>query len=327
MLTEKKLFNLLIRLISHTTPYGYERKLEKYLPKGGKWDKADNYIIEIGENSETLFCCHLDTVGSKYIKTKPQVECGIIFTNKKCSCLGGDDKCGVLCLIALINADIPGTYIFHSGEEVGGIGSDFIAKTLDLTKYKRAVEFDRRGKHSVITDMGWTPTCSNKFAQELSKQLGMGFKPDSTGSFTDVLNYADIIPEVTNISTGYDKAHSRHEVIDAGWLITKLIPKLYKINWESLPAERDPNECYNWYDSYEMYTLDDLDLLCGEDNYYTTGRGIYPQFEMCEFCGRSVQLKNLIEVNFVGSHYNLCSNCAKNFEEIYGEHQLEKQIY
>jgi hypothetical protein len=227
----------------------------------------------------------------------------------------------------MIHAGIPGTYIFHSGEEVGGIGSDFIAKTMDLTKFKRAVEFDRRGKHSVITEMGWMNTCSNKFAAELSKQLGMGFKADPTGSFTDVLNYADVIPEVTNISTGYDNAHSRHEVIDAGWLIAKLIPRLYKINWESLPVERDPNESYKWYESYEPYTLDDLDILCGEDNYYTTGRAIYPQFEMCEFCGRSVQFKNLIEVNFVGSHYNLCSSCAKNFEEIYGEHQLEKQIY
>ncbi len=228
MLTENQLFNLLIRLVSHTTPHGYERKLEKYLPKGGYWDEADNYILEVGTDSENLFAAHLDTVGTKYQKTKPQVEAGVIYTTKKCSCLGGDDRCGILCLIALINANAPGTYIFHSGEEVGGIGSDHIAKTMDLTKFKRAVEFDRRGKTSVITDMGWTSTCSNKFAEELTIQLGMGFKADPTGSFTDVLNYADVIPEVTNISTGYENAHSRHEIIDAGWLITKFITKLYQ---------------------------------------------------------------------------------------------------
>jgi putative aminopeptidase FrvX len=74
MLTERKLFNLLIRLVSHTTPHGYERKLERYLPQGGEWDEADNYIMKVGEDSKTLFCCHLDTVGSKYVKTKPQVD-------------------------------------------------------------------------------------------------------------------------------------------------------------------------------------------------------------------------------------------------------------
>jgi len=228
----------------------------------------------------------------------------------------------------MIHAGIPGTYIFHSGEEVGGIGSDHIAKSFDLTKFKRAIEFDRRGKTSVITDMGWTSTCSNKFADELATQLGMGFTPDPTGSFTDVLNYADVIPEVTNISTGYENAHTPREIIDARWLITKLIPKLYQINWEALPTERDPKECYEYrYNPYEPYTLDDLDLLCGEDNYFTTGKAIYPQLEMCEFCGSSVPLRDLIEVNFRDSHYCLCPNCAKNLEEVYGEHQLAKGFY
>ncbi len=328
MLTENQLINLLIRLVSHTIPYGYERKLKRYLPKGGVWDEADNYIIEIGSDSETIFAAHLDTVGSRYQKTKPKVESGIIYTTKRCACLGGDDKCGVLCLVALINANVPGTYIFHSGEEVGGIGSDHIAKTMDLTKFKRAVEFDRRGKHSVITDMGWTSTCSDKFAEELTTKLGMGFKPDPTGSFTDVLNYADIIPEVTNISTGYENAHSSREVIDAGWLITKLIPQLCRINWEALPVERDPKECFEWrYDPYEPYTLDDLDLLCGDDNYFTTNKAIYPQLEMCEFCGCSIPVHKLVEISFAGSNYCLCPSCAKNLGEVYGEHQLEKQFY
>ena len=245
MLTEKQLINLLFRLVNHTTPYGYERKLTRYLPQGGKWDEANNYIIEIGANSETLFCCHLDTIGNKYVKTKPQLKQGIIYKAKKGSCLGGDDKCGVLCLIAMIHAGISGTYIFHSGEEVGGFGAEHIVKSLDLTKFKRAIEFDRRGKTSVITHMGWEQTCSYEFAEELAINLGLGFQPDSTGSFTDVLTYSEIIPEITNISVGYESAHSSDEFIDALWLIRKLIPKLYTINWETLPTVRNPQDYFN----------------------------------------------------------------------------------
>ncbi len=326
MLTQNQLFNLLIRLVSHTTPHGYEKKLEKYLPKGGYWDEADNYIIEVGKDSENLFCCHLDTVGNRYQKTRPKVDSGIIFTTKKCACLGGDDKCGVLCLIALINANVSGTYIFHAGEECGGIGADHIEKTFDLTKFKRAIEFDRRGKHSVITDMGWTSTCSNKFAETLSTNLGMGFKPDPTGSFTDVLNYADIIPEVTNISTGYDNAHSRREIIDAGWLITKLIPKLYQINWETLPTERDPNEYSNWYtDFYEPYSFDDIDFLTGTNNYFDSFERNH--YDLCESCGQNVLLRQIIEMEIHGVVYFLCPDCAKMLsEESFGHHpshQLE----
>ncbi|OQX74048.1 MAG: hypothetical protein B6D61_11950, partial [Bacteroidetes bacterium 4484_249] len=122
IMNNKKLLNLLTRMLSRTTPHGYERRLERYLPEGGIWDEADNYIIKIGTTSETLFCAHLDTVGSRRVKTKPHIEHDVIYTTRKSSCLGGDDKCGVLCLIAMIKAGIPGTYMFHAGEECGGIG-------------------------------------------------------------------------------------------------------------------------------------------------------------------------------------------------------------
>jgi hypothetical protein len=106
----------------------------------------------------------------------------------------------------MITAGVPGTYIFHSGEEVGGVGSEHIAETMVLTKFKRAIEFDRRGKSSVIISMGWTDTCSLEFAE----------------------------------------AHSAQEIIDADWLITGLIPRLYKIDWKALPIKRDPAQMYKW---------------------------------------------------------------------------------
>ena len=63
-----------MKLLARTTPHGQERKLAGYLPKGGVWDAADNYVVEVGTGSESLFCCHLDTVGYKSVKVKPVIE-------------------------------------------------------------------------------------------------------------------------------------------------------------------------------------------------------------------------------------------------------------
>jgi len=313
IMNNKELMNLLIRLVSRTTPHGYERRLERYLPQGGKWDEADNYIVKIGDTSETLFCAHLDTVGMRRVKTKPLIEHGVIYTTRKGSCLGGDDKCGVLCLIAMIKAEIPGTYIFHAGEESGGVGATHITLTVDLSCFKRAIEFDRRGKTSVITHMGWKQTCSNIFADTLVEELGMGFKSDPTGSFTDVLGYVDVIPEVTNISVGYEHAHTSHELIDAGWLIEKLIPKLYSINWESLPVDRDPKPFYkpSWLDDIVQWYADTDECFNGLDFYNT-------QHEECEFCGHPFHPFDLHEIDFAGMQCRVCSNCVDHINRIYG---------
>ncbi|MCX7003939.1 MAG: hypothetical protein NTV22_11800 [bacterium] len=213
-MNERELLNLLLSLLSRTTPHGQERTLAPLLPAGGGWDEADNYIIEIG-NSTTLFACHLDTVCAERVKTKPCLRDGMIYSAKQRCPLGADDKAGILCLTAMIHANIPGVYVFHAGEECGGVGANYIAELYNLDQFKRAVEFDRRGINSVITKMGWEVTCSDTFAHALCGQLGMGFFPDPTGVYTDVLSYTDTIPEVTNISVGYYANHTAKEALNA----------------------------------------------------------------------------------------------------------------
>jgi len=308
MISENELLSLLMKLLARTTPHGREKTLARYLPRGGTWDAADNYIVEVGTGSETLFASHLDTVGSKSVKVNPVIEHGIIHAGRrKVPCLGGDDKCGVLCLIAMIAAGVPGVYIFHAGEECGGIGSDHIAKTMDLTRFKRAVEFDRRGKFSVITSMGWTDTCSLEFAEALCDQLGRGFFPDPTGSFTDVLQYADVIPEVSNVSSGYENAHSAQEIIDADWLITELIPKLYKVDWEALPVKRDPTKTYNWetglYGGYSTRSFPWWD---------DTDDGI----QLCDLCAYPIMADMIHVVELDDYSYHVCPDCAEYFESV-----------
>ena len=250
-LSEEDLFNLLLDLLDTTTPYKHEQRIRDLLPSGMWIDKCGNawgkVLLPNGEESKTLFCCHMDTVGFNPEKTDPFYHNGFIYAmSNKSSCLGGDDRCGVLCLMAMMYANVPGTYLFHVGEEKGTIGAEFVSKAYKMDDFKRAIEFDRRGTTSIITVMmGHTRTCSETFANALAKQLNeagteLEYKPDDTGLYTDVVEYSEDISECTNISVGYQHEHSNNEKINADWLIRKLIPALYTIDWESLPAERDP---------------------------------------------------------------------------------------
>ena len=249
--SSEECFNLLLELLDTTTPYKHEQRIRDLLPEGIWVDKCGNAWYRVakpdGADSETLFCCHMDTVGINPEKTDPFYHNGFIYAmSNKSSCLGGDDRCGVLCLLSMISAGIPGTYLFHVGEEKGTIGASFIAKEYKMDNFKRAIEFDRRGTTSIITVMmGSNRTCSETFAKALAKQLNdagtkLEYKPDDTGLYTDVVEYSDEIAECTNISVGYNSEHSNNEKINSDWLITQLIPALYTVDWENLPVERDP---------------------------------------------------------------------------------------
>jgi hypothetical protein len=255
--TSEELLFLLLDLLSETCPYGNEERVHKFLPPGGEFDDVGNYIMKVGE-SKTLFACHMDTVSQKVEKVKPWYDNGWIYSKTKAYCLGGDDRCGMLCCIAMINANVPGTYIFHIGEERGTIGANHIASTYDLTQFNKAIEFDRRGVNSVITRMMCSTMCSDAFSIELANRLGMTFAPDKTGLYTDVYKYAKAIPEVTNVSVGYYNEHSSKEKINADWLVNELIPQLLTIDWETLPIERDPSK----------YEEDDFETFLTECGYY-----------------------------------------------------------
>ncbi len=255
-----ELYQTMLSLLSFTSPNPNERKvIEPYLPKGGTWDDEDNYILEIGKSSKTLFCAHIDTVGKSIQETNPVYYKNFLFTgNSHVDCLGGDDRCGVLSLLSLISEGIPGTYMFHNCEEKGASGAQHINRTFDLDRFNRAIEFDRRGTSSIITEMSTSKVCSVDFAKALAEALNedgtLDYNSDPTGSFTDAYFYKEIIPEVTNLSVGYYNEHSNKECISILWLIDNFIPRIRKINWEELPTVRDPiqaaKEEEEWYSNF-----------------------------------------------------------------------------
>lgn len=252
MISKKDFTQLFLDLTTSTYPYGYEKYLEKFLPKGYHKDSAGNYYIEIG-NSETLFECHLDTVGYQPQNVTHVIEGDIIKTDGS-TILGGDNKAGMVILLSMIQERKPGGYYFFIGEEKMGLGCKniFTANPDYFRKYERCIAFDRREYGSVVNVQFGRPCCSPEFEEAVVKKLtGNGIPWDETGSRgmgTDNAILMDVIPEVTNISSGVFYEHSSREYVDIAYTY-KLFQAVMKINWEDLPTVRiamDSNEYYDY---------------------------------------------------------------------------------
>lgn len=248
-----------LQLTSMTYPYGTEKMLEKYLPKGFNRDDYGNYFIKIpradGTESDSMFTCHLDTACKEQVLVKHVQTDKYISTNGK-SILGADDKAGMVVILYMIENKVPGLYYFFIGEEVGCIGSSAASK-YDSSHIKRCVSFDRRDTCSVITHQMYGRCCSDDFANELSMRLNnagyeLDLYPDSTGVVTDSASFMEKISECTNISVGYYDEHTYKEKQDIDFLV-KLCRSVVNIDWESLPTKRDPLEYDDDYDYWGAY--------------------------------------------------------------------------
>ena len=237
-------------------------------------DGAGNLHIDNRQSqyrhSKTLFIAHVDTVhkdtGVNLIK-KTQTHW---YANG--APLGADDGAGCAMLMHLIHSGVNGYYIFSQGEECGGIGAKFIASNyIDLLKqFDRAIAFDRKGIDSVISHQGMGRCASDTFCQALAGQLNMHndnlmYSPDDTGVYTDTAEFVDDIPECTNISVGYYNEHGDRENLDIVHFAALAIAAS-KVDWESLPVDRDPT-----VPEYKSYKYD-------KHNYNTawwSGYGVY----------------------------------------------------
>jgi len=161
------------------------------------------------------------------------------------SCLGADDTIGVFLMRDMIGAGVAGRYVFHVGEEIGGIGSSWLASHHRdwLATFRSAIAFDRAGRQDVITCQGGRRTCSDRFAQALALALnrqgaGFNYAPCDRGVYTDTAEYAGIIGECTNLSVGYARQHTPAEYVDMRHVLA-LRRALRSIDWLALPCERD----------------------------------------------------------------------------------------
>jgi len=248
---------LFLNLTKMQITFGKEETLEEFFPEGMQEDNHGNYFIKIGD-SKTMFCGHLDTYSREYKRVYHIIQDDIIMTDGTTT-LGGDDKAGIVIMIKMIEAGIPGLYYFFRGEEgvtspTGTWGSKQALKSYkDIFKtYEKCIAFDRKGFSSIISQQMYSECCSSDFVNALSsefKKYGLDYKDDKTGMWCDSGVFMELIPECTNISVGYTKEHTYQESQDMEHL-EKLVDACIKINWESLPVKRDPKVVTKRYGRY-----------------------------------------------------------------------------
>ncbi len=261
-----------LELTSRTYPHGTEQDVFPLLNSELQQDEFGNLFIKIGE-SDVMFTSHLDTATSALSQVNHVIDGKYIKTDGK-SILGADDKAGVTIMLYMIENKIPGLYYFFLGEEVGCVGSKKVAgkqKDEKIPGINKVISFDRRGTTSVITFQTSRRCCSDVFGEALSKQLNLAdesfsYKNDPTGILTDSVQFISIYPECTNISVGYQSEHTYSEVQDIEHL-EKLAEACLKVDWNSLPVERDPSKTeYKSYGSYGGWD-DDYDYGYGWGSY------------------------------------------------------------
>ena len=231
---------------------GEHAMIKKHIkPLGMQTDKVGNLYKYIGKKPKVLWSCHTDTVhkdksGPTQTITLDHNDNPTKIFKTDGEVLGADCGTGVWIMIQMIKAGVRGLYVFHRAEECGGIGSDYI---VDKHKYlldgiDKAIAFDRYGYESIVTHQSMARTCSDGFADSLARLLEsnrMYFTADRGGSFTDTSNYAEVIPECTNISVGYMSHHTSKEYQDVNHAV-QLCDSMLKLGnqFEDLPALRDP---------------------------------------------------------------------------------------
>ena len=208
-------------------------------PVFGPADKHGNYIKTIGDKPRLAFMAHHDTVHTTSCIQQVNVTDGFIWSNS--NCLGADCTTGVWLILEMIKAGIEGTYVVHAGEEIGCLGSRALVADDPEWLYHTdaAISFDRKGYKSVITYQMGVRTASDAFAESFADAVGMDFEADDGGSYTDSNEYANVIPECTNISVGYFAQHTDKERQDATFALT-LRDALITADWSKIVAVRDP---------------------------------------------------------------------------------------
>ena len=210
-------------------------------------------VVTVGTGGKNLFSCHLDTVhntaesdGSMqklfYDENFGHIFCG----DKASTCLGADDGAGIYIMLNMIEAKVRGTYIFHRGEERGGLSAHAMrAKHKDFLKqFDTCIAFDRPNDYEVIITQGGadcaSPDYGNALAAEL-KELGLSYEISRKGVFTDSKVYRDVIPGWINLGVGYANQHTNQEFLDWNHLL-KLTEAAIKLPWDTLKPVRKPVE-------------------------------------------------------------------------------------
>ena len=255
--------NTLISMLQYMRPaYSMAEEMfcKEYLePVFGEPDVDNNYICVVGDKPKIAFTAHTDTVHKSGGIQTLKIEDNFV-TSVGSNCLGADCTTGLWLMLGMIEAGVEGVYVAHAAEEIGGIGSTaLVARNPDwLSHIQACISFDRYGTNSVITNQGGFRTCSDEFACSVADTLHMPqLLPDSGGTYTDSVEYADVVRECSNLSVGYYDQHTSRESQDLLFAET-LLERLIAASWSTLEIVRDPTlprdySSRGWKNNYYGY--------------------------------------------------------------------------
>lgn len=261
-------WRLLKKLYAIHSPSGKEDKMIAFLVsylkslpgvKLGR-DSYGNLYAWKGE-SEAYPCivAHLDQVQRNHPRDFRAIETrDIIFgySAKEHSIfgLGADDKNGIIiCLEAIKKYDCM-KVVFFKEEETGCHGSSR-AEMKFFEDCRYVIQCDRRGNSDLITNIGCSDLCSEKFIQDIDPEK-WGYK-EETGMMTDVetLKERGLSVSAINMSCGYYNPHTDEEItvkrdLEKCW---KFVQHIIEDCTGTYPHEVGDNEgCFGYYDEWEI---------------------------------------------------------------------------
>ena len=181
-------------------------------------DKPGNLYITKGKSS-TFPCivAHMDQVQERHSKDFIAYEAediiiGFSPKHKEQQGLGADDKCGLWIAMKCLQKFDCLKVAFFVGEEVGCKGSG-LADMSFFDDCRFVIEPDRKGSEDLITQIGWTPLCSDDFLKDIGFKK-FGYK-ETEGMMTDIEALKDhgLMLSCINVSCGYYKPHSNEEFV------------------------------------------------------------------------------------------------------------------
>ncbi len=220
-------YNKLIPLLKVQTNSENEKLMVLYLDKELRKlklpytiDAAGNILVTKGKAK--LYPCvvsHLDTVHDfveDFLLCRDTDDDDVLFamSGKQRVGVGGDDKCGILACLYMLEVLPIIKVVFFSGEESGCKGSrkinhNFFADCMYI------IQLDRNGKRDFIQTYWSKKTVSHEFSSEIGLVKKKYKYKNATGTVTDVMKLWDNNVGISciNISCGYYQPHSQYEHI------------------------------------------------------------------------------------------------------------------
>ena len=237
-------------------------------------DKPGNLYITKGKSS-TFPCvvAHMDQVQERHSKDFIAYEAediiiGFSPKHKEQQGLGADDKCGLWIGLKCLQKFDCLKLAFFVGEEVGCKGSG-MANMAFFNDCRFVIEPDRKGSEDLITQIGWTPLCSDDFLKDIGFKK-FGYK-ETDGMMTDIEALKDhgLMLSCINVSCGYYKPHSNEEFVYKPALLNCLafVEHIIKTCTQVYPHIDNTSyyERQNYYgDIYDDYYSEIYDLLTND---------------------------------------------------------------